>query len=103
MAVDQVRDYLENGNIVNSVNFPEATMDRTGSPRLVIANKNIPTMVSQISSLLASEGLNIANMLNKNKADIAYNIIDLDGPCPSSDLADKLKAIEGIIMVRILP
>ncbi|RKD85164.1 phosphoglycerate dehydrogenase [Mangrovibacterium diazotrophicum] len=103
MAVDQVRDYLENGNIVNSVNFPEATMDRTGSPRLVIANKNIPTMVSQISSLLASEGLNIANMLNKNRADIAYNIIDLDGSCPGADLADKLKSIEGIIMVRILP
>ena len=103
MAVDQVRDYLENGNIVNSVNFPEAVMDRTGSPRLVIANKNIPTMVSQISSLLASEGLNIANMLNKNRADIAYNIIDLDGPCPGADLVEKLKSIEGIIMVRILP
>ena len=103
MAVDQVRNYLEKGNIVNSVNFPEAEMERNGGPRLVIVNKNIPNMVSQISSLVASEGLNIANMLNKNKADIAYNIIDIDGPVPSADFADKLKGIEGVIMVRILP
>ncbi len=103
MAVDQVRDYLENGNIINSVNFPEAEMERHGGPRLIIANKNIPNMVSQISSLLASQGLNIANMLNKNKADIAYNIIDLDGALPLNGLVDKLKSIEGIIMVRVLP
>ncbi|MEN6452970.1 MAG: phosphoglycerate dehydrogenase [Prolixibacteraceae bacterium] len=103
MAVDQVRDYLENGNIVNSVNFPEAEMERHGGPRLIIANKNIPNMVSQISSLLASQGLNIANMLNKNKADIAYNIIDLDGDLPLNGLVDKLKSIEGVIMVRVLP
>ncbi|WP_372773289.1 phosphoglycerate dehydrogenase [Mangrovibacterium sp.] len=103
MAVDQVRDFLEKGNIVNSVNFPEAEMERNGGPRLVIANKNVPNMVSQISSLLASEGLNIANMLNKNKADIAYNIIDIDGSVPSAELAEKLGNIEGVIMVRVLP
>lgn len=103
MAVDQVRDYLENGNIVNSVNFPEAEMERHSGSRLVIANKNIPNMVSQISSLLASQGLNIANMLNRNKANIAYNIIDLDGTLPSNGLVDKLKEVEGIFSVRILP
>ena len=103
MAVDQVREYLEKGNIVNSVNFPEAEMERNGGPRIVIANKNVPNMVSQISSILASEGLNIANMLNKNKADIAYNIIDIDGPAPSAGLTEKLSSVEGIIMVRILP
>ncbi len=103
MAVDQVREYLEKGNIVNSVNFPEAEMERNNGPRIVIANKNVPNMVSQISSLLASEGLNIANMLNKNKADIAYNIIDIDGPAPSDELTTKLSAIEGVFMVRILP
>ncbi len=103
MAVDQVRNYLENGNIVNSVNFPEAEMERHGGPRMVIANKNIPKMVSQISGLLASQGLNIANMLNKNKADIAYNIIDLDGTLPTNGMVDQLKAIEGIISVRVLP
>ena len=102
MAVDQVRDYLENGNIVNSVNFPEAEMERHGGPRLVIANKNVPNMVSQISSMLASQGLNIANMLNKNKADIAYNIIDVDGPAPNQ-LVEKLSSIAGIFMVRIIP
>ncbi|MEL7588921.1 MAG: phosphoglycerate dehydrogenase [Prolixibacteraceae bacterium] len=103
MAVDQVRNYLENGNIVNSVNFPEAEMERHGGPRLVIANKNVPKMVSQISSELAAHGLNIANMLNKNKADIAYNIIDLDGSLPAEKLVSDLMSIEGVIMVRILP
>ncbi len=102
MAVDQVRHYLENGNIVNSVNFPEAEMERHGGPRLVIANRNIPNMVSQISSILASQSLNIASMLNRNKADIAYNIIDLDGT-PSHELVEKLAAIDGVIMVRVLP
>lgn len=102
MAADQVRDYLEKGNIINSVNFPEAEMERNGGPRIIIANKNVPNMVSQISSLLASEGLNIANMLNKNKADIAYNIIDIDGDMPSTDLEEKLCAIDGVFMVRIM-
>ncbi len=103
MAVDQVRNYLENGNIVNSVNFPTAEMERNGGPRIIIANKNVPKMVSQISSLLAGEGINIANMLNKNRADIAFNIIDIDGDEPSADLKDKLLSIEGVFMVRILP
>ncbi len=102
MAVDQVRNYLENGNIVNSVNFPEAEMERHGGPRIVIANKNVPNMVSQISSMLASQGLNIANMLNKNKADIAYNIIDIDGTVPSNELVGKLSSIDGVIMVRVI-
>ena len=102
MAVDQVKNYLENGNIVNSVNFPEAEMERHGGPRIVIANKNVPNMVSQISSMLASQGLNIANMLNKNKADIAYNIIDIDGTVPSDELVEKLSSIDGVIMVRVI-
>lgn len=102
MAVNQIIDYLENGNIVNSVNFPAAEMERNGGTRIVIANKNVPKMVSQISSLLAHEGLNISNMLNKNKAEIAYNIIDIDGSVPES-IKDLISAIEGVIMVRILP
>lgn len=102
MAVNQIIDYLENGNIVNSVNFPAAEMERNGGTRIVVANKNVPKMVSQISSLLAHEGLNISNMLNKNKAEIAYNIIDVDGNVPS-EIKEKLSAIEGVIMVRILP
>jgi D-3-phosphoglycerate dehydrogenase len=102
MAVNQVIDYLENGNIVNSVNFPSAEMERNGGTRIVVANKNVPKMVSQISSLLAHEGLNISNMLNRNKDEIAYNIIDIDGTVPAG-IKELLSAIEGVVMVRILP
>ncbi|HNX54898.1 MAG TPA: phosphoglycerate dehydrogenase [Prolixibacteraceae bacterium] len=103
MAVNQTIDYLENGNIVNSVNFPATEMERAGgSTRIVVANKNVPKMVSQISALLAHEGLNIANMLNRNKDEIAYNIIDIDGKVPAN-VKDLIKAIDGVIMVRILP
>lgn len=102
MAVNQVMNYLENGNIVNSVNFPAAEMERNGGTRIVVANKNVPKMVSQISSLLAHESLNISNMLNRNKDEIAYNIIDIDGNVPA-EVKDKIAAIDGVIMVRILP
>jgi len=100
--VNQLIEYLENGNIVNSVNFPLAEMDRNGGSRIVIANKNIPNMVSQISTLLANEGLNISNMLNRNKDEIAYNIIDMDEIVPEG-IKEKIAAIEGVVMVRILP
>ncbi|MGE4587159.1 MAG: phosphoglycerate dehydrogenase, partial [Mangrovibacterium sp.] len=103
MAVNELRNFLENGNITNSVNFPETEMERHGGPRLVIANRNVPKMVSQISSMLASSEINIANMLNKNKADIAYNIIDIDGPLPSEELLKNISAIEGVIMIRVMP
>lgn len=102
MAVDEVREYLENGNIINSVNFPPAEMERNGGARLIVANKNVPNMVSQISTLLAGEGYNIANMLNRNKAEIAYNIIDVDRKDVDASLADKIAAIDGVIMVRII-
>jgi len=101
MAANQVRDFLENGNIVNSVNFPEASMDRNGGSRILIANKNIPNMVSQISSVLATEGINIDNMLNKKRENIAYNIIDVTSSIDES-VTEKLKAIEGVFMVRII-
>ncbi|WP_299577645.1 phosphoglycerate dehydrogenase [uncultured Sunxiuqinia sp.] len=102
MAVDEIREFLENGNIINSVNFPAAEMERTGGARIVVANKNVPNMVSQISTLLAGEGYNIANMLNRNKADIAYNIIDVDRKEADLSLIDKIGAIDGVIMVRII-
>jgi len=101
MAVNQIIDYLENGNIINSVNFPSAEMERNGGTRIVVANKNVPKMVSQISALLAHEGLNISNMINRNKDEIAYNIIDVDGNVPS-EIKSKLASIEGVTMVRIL-
>jgi D-3-phosphoglycerate dehydrogenase / 2-oxoglutarate reductase len=102
MAVNQIKDFLEDGNIKNSVNFPEATMDRNGGLRILIANKNIPNMVSQISSVLASEGMNIDNMLNKKHENIAYNIIDVAQSSVDESLAGKLRAINGVFMVRII-
>ncbi len=102
MAVDQMKEFLENGNIINSVNFPAAEMEHTGGARIIIANKNVPNMVSQISTLLATEGYNIANMLNRNKAEIAYNIIDVDRKGADPALADKIATIDGVIMVRII-
>ncbi len=102
MAVEQVKDFLENGNIINSVNFPEASMERNGGSRILIGNKNIPNMVSQISSVLASEGINIDNMLNKKRDEIAYNIIDVAQQNIDGALKEKLLNIEGVFMVRII-
>lgn len=102
MAVNQVRDYLENGNIKNSVNFPEAKMELHNEARILIANRNVPNMVSQISTVLAAEGINIDNMLNKKRDDIAYNIIDVDSQTIDESIKEKLMAIEGIFMVRII-
>ena len=102
MAVSQLIDFLEEGTIKNSVNFPEAYLDRNGGSRILIANKNIPNMVSQISKILASENLNIDNMLNKKYEDIAYNIIDLTQSKIDESIKEKLQAIEGVFMVRII-
>jgi len=102
MAVDQLREYLEKGNIINSVNFPVAEMDRSGETRILIANKNVPNMVSQITTVLASENVNIANMLNRNRNEIAYNIIDVDRADVSDTCISKLKAIEGVFLIRVI-
>jgi D-3-phosphoglycerate dehydrogenase len=101
MAVDQVKDFLENGNIRNSVNFPNTGMPRNDGFRLIIANKNVPKMVGNITTVLADENINITNMLNKNRGEIAYNIIDIDGEI-SDALVQKIRDIAGIIMVRLL-
>lgn len=102
MAAEQTREYLENGNIKNSVNFPAAEMERNGGSRIIIANKNVPNMVSQISSILATKGLNIDNMLNRKRDDIAYNIIDVGTSNVDESVKEELLAVEGIFMVRIL-
>lgn len=102
MAVNQVKDYLEDGNIKNSVNFPEAFMERNGGSRILIANKNVPNMVSQISSVLASEHLNIDHMLNKKYENIAYNIIDVTQPSIDNEVKERLEEIEGVFMVRLI-
>jgi D-3-phosphoglycerate dehydrogenase len=101
MAVDQLKDFLNDGNIKNSVNFPNSEMPRNGGYRLIIANKNIPKMVGNITSVLADEDINIADMLNKHRGDIAYNIIDIDGEI-SENQVKAIRDIEGIIMARVL-
>ncbi|MCD0458503.1 phosphoglycerate dehydrogenase [Roseiconus lacunae] len=103
MVADQVRDFLEDGSIRNSVNFPEAVLPRGGSgSRVTIANANVPNMVGQISAILAKANLNIADLLNKSRGELAYTIIDLDGTIEESALND-LRGIEGVLSVRHLP
>mgnify|MGYP001827096569 CR=1 FL=1 len=102
MVADQVRDFLEDGTVRNSVNFPEAVMPRGGTGcRVTIANANVPNMVGQISTILANAGLNIADLLNKSRGDLAYTIIDLDGSIEEGSL-EALRAIEGVLSVRHL-
>lgn len=102
MVADQVRDFLEDGTVRNSVNFPEAVMPRGGTGcRVTIANANVPNMVGQISTILANAGLNIADLLNKSRGDLAYTIIDLDGRIEEGAL-QALRDIEGVLSVRHL-
>ena len=104
MAVEQLMEYIENGNIINSVNFPQAEMERsTGGARIVIANKNVPNMVGQITTALAAADVNIANMLNRNRNEIAYNIIDVYRKEVEPEIVEKLKAIDGVFLVRVIP
>ncbi|MGH8766940.1 MAG: phosphoglycerate dehydrogenase [Burkholderiales bacterium] len=102
MVVEQVRDYLENGNVRNAVNFPDVTMVRESPYRLGIANANVPNMVGQISTAVAQAGLNIHNMLNKSKKDMAYTLVDVDSPV-ASKVIDRIAVIEGVLAVRYLP
>jgi D-3-phosphoglycerate dehydrogenase len=102
MVVDQMRDYLEHGNIRNAVNFPDVIMARESPYRLGIANANVPNMVGQISTALARAGLNIHNMINKSKHDMAYTLVDVDSPVPRAVIGE-LTAIEGVLAVHYLP
>jgi len=102
MAVNQTKEFLECGNIINSVNFPEAQMEMHNEARILVANQNVPNMVSQISAVLASDGINIDQMLNKKRDNIAYNIIDVDKKTIDESIREKLLSIEGIFMVRII-
>ena len=102
MAADQLVAYLDDGEIRNSVNFPEASLRRVpGTARLAIANSNVPNMVGQISTLLADAGLNIADLLNKSRGDLAYTLIDVDGDLPD-DVMVKIRSIAGVLAARRL-
>ena len=99
MVAEQVRDFLENGNILNAVNFPNVAMPRESAYRIAIANANVPNMVGQISTALADAELNIHNMVNKSKGEMAYTLVDIDSEPPQA-VIDKIAAIKGVLMVR---
>ncbi len=101
MVVRQIKDYLEKGNIRNSVNFPETVMEPVSGTRIAIANSNVPNMVGQISTVLANAKLNIIDMLNKSKDDLAYTLVDVDGDVNESLIAE-IAAIDGVLTVRKL-
>jgi len=101
MVADQVKDYLENGNVKNSVNFPMVKMERNGTHRITVVNSNVPNMVGQISTALASGQLNIVDMLNKSRDELAYTIIDVDSE-PQQDIIDSIKSIDGVLSVRVI-
>jgi len=102
MVAEQLRDFLENGNIKNSVNYPEALLPRVpNTTRLAIANCNVPNMVGQISTCLANCGINIADLLNKSRGEYAYTLIDADSPI-SEQLLGQIRAIDGVLSARIV-
>ena len=101
MVVDQLRDFLENGNVHNAVNFPNTRMSRAGAARLCIANQNRPNMIGQLSHVLGEAGVNIAQMHNASRGDLAYTLIDLDSPA-SDALVTAIGKIDGILSVRAI-
>jgi len=103
MAAEQIRNFFENGNIRNSVNFPATEMDRSNGARILVTNKHIPAITNQIHSILDQGGIKVDNMLNKTKNDISYSIIDTKDHSVSAEVLNKIKAIEGVFMARVLP
>ena len=102
MVSNQLKEFLLNGNIVNSVNFPTSQLDRSTPYRVTIVNSNVPNIIGQITSVIAGAGVNIAEMMNKSRNDVAYNIIDLDQDLDQKTV-DQLLAVDGVIRVRQLP
>jgi D-3-phosphoglycerate dehydrogenase len=101
MVADQVRDFLENGNIRNSVNFPEVVMARESAYRMIIANANVPNMLGQISEAFGQAGINIHDMVNRSRGELAYTVVDLDAPVPAA-LREQVAAISGVLSARTL-
>ncbi len=101
MVVDQLREFLENGNVVNSVNFPTTRMHRAGKARICVANANKPNMIGQLSATLGAAGINIAQMHNASRGDHAYNLVDVDNEV-GPEVVEQLRAIDGVLMVRVI-
>ena len=102
MVAGQLRAYLEHGEIQHAVNFPSVAMARDSAHRVAIANANVPNMLGQISTAMAQAGLNIHNMVNKSRGEMAYTLVDVDSPVADTVLA-ALRAIPGVLVVRSLP
>ena len=102
MVADQLRDFLEHGNVVNAVNFPQVSMARESGYRVAIANAYVPNMLGQISTAMANAGLNIHNMVNKSRGDMAYTLVDVDSPVSDAVLA-AIRGVSGVLAVRYLP
>ncbi|MBI3575437.1 MAG: phosphoglycerate dehydrogenase [Gammaproteobacteria bacterium] len=102
MVAEQVREFLENGNVRNSVNFPEVVVPRGSDHRIVVANANVPNMLGQISEAFGEAGVNIHDMVNMSRGDLAYTVVDLDSPVPES-VVTRLRAIQGVLMARVVP
>jgi D-3-phosphoglycerate dehydrogenase len=102
MVVDDVREFLENGNVTRSVNFPETVLHRTRPHRVAIPHKNVPNMVAQILTALAAQNINIADMLNHSREELSYTLVDLDAP-PNDATLERIRGIGGILSVRVLP
>lgn len=102
MVADQLREYLEHGNVQNAVNFPNVSMPRESNFRIAVANSNVPNMLGQISTAMANAGLNIHNMMNKSKGDVAYTLVDVDSAVPAR-VIDAIAGIAGVLAVRYLP
>jgi D-3-phosphoglycerate dehydrogenase len=101
MVAEQVKDYLESGNIVNSVNFPNVSMPRGTAHRLVVGNANVPNMVGQISTIMADANLNINDMINQSRGELAYTIVDVDSHIPDS-VVETIKSLDGIMVARAI-
>jgi D-3-phosphoglycerate dehydrogenase len=102
IAVDQLRAFLEHGTIVNAVNFPNVDMPRESPYRVAIANANVPNMLGQISTEMARSGLNIHNMVNKSRGEMAYTLVDVDSAIPDT-LIESIAGIDGVLSVRAIP
>jgi D-3-phosphoglycerate dehydrogenase len=102
MVADQLQHYLEDGNIKHSVNFPKAKMSRNGEPRLTIAHRNEPGMIARITSILAEDNVNIAELFNNNHGDLAYTIANIDASQVNEPTLQKLQAIEHVIRLRLI-
>ena len=101
MVIENMREYLESGNIRHSVNFPDSVMPKAGSCRLTVANRNVPNMLGQISTCLAKGGLNILDMLNQSRGEVAYTVVDLDQKVPD-ETYQEIASIEGVLAARVI-